>query len=193
MVDLRQLTDLERELQMAPTKAVYFEPLSNPNLDMVDVAKVRHTHTRNCASCRSFRKFRLSLCRMRSPRLHFRAPPMQVCSLARAAGAKVLIDNAFLTPALLRPLALCTPPTENGDGGEICGADVIIHSSTKFLSVRLARARAARPHSPTEYPSTRAPNPSPTNLSLAAHMIVCLHRTCVRSGRVGLEARGSRA
>ena len=45
MVDLRQLTDLERELQMAPTKAVYFEPLSNPNLDMVDVAKVRHTHT----------------------------------------------------------------------------------------------------------------------------------------------------
>jgi cystathionine beta-lyase/cystathionine gamma-synthase len=40
MVDLRQLTDLERELQIAPTKAVYFEPLSNPNLDMVDVAKV---------------------------------------------------------------------------------------------------------------------------------------------------------
>jgi hypothetical protein len=167
MVDLRQLTDLERELQMAPTKAVYFEPLSNPNLDMVDVAKVRYT--RNCASCRSFRKFRLSLCRMRSPRLHFRAPPMQVCSLARAAGAKVLIDNAFLTPALLRPLALCTPPTENGDGGEICGADVIIHSSTKFLSVRLARARAARPHSPTEYPSTRVPEhriPRPPTLVL---------------------------
>ena len=45
MVDLRQLTDLERELQMAPTKAVYFEPLSNPNLDMVDVAKVRYTHS----------------------------------------------------------------------------------------------------------------------------------------------------
>jgi cystathionine beta-lyase/cystathionine gamma-synthase len=49
-----------------------------------------------------------------------------------------MIDNAFLTPALLRPLALCMPPTETSEGGE-CGADLIIHSSTKFLSVRRLR------------------------------------------------------
>ena len=88
---------------------------------------------------------------------------MQVCSLARAAGAKVLIDNAFLTPALLRPLALCTPPAEDGGGGEICGADVIIHSSTKFLSVRLAHAPGGPPALPNVL-STRVPNPSPANL-----------------------------
>ncbi len=39
---------------------------------------------------------------------------------ARAAGAKVAVDNTFLSPALQQPLAL--------------GADYVIHSTTKFLN-----------------------------------------------------------
>lgn len=39
---------------------------------------------------------------------------------ARAAGARVLVDGTFATPVLQRPLAL--------------GADVVLHSMTKFLS-----------------------------------------------------------
>lgn len=39
---------------------------------------------------------------------------------AQAAGARVIVDSTFATPVLQRPLAL--------------GADVVMHSSTKFLS-----------------------------------------------------------
>ncbi|MGZ8417465.1 MAG: PLP-dependent transferase, partial [Methyloceanibacter sp.] len=39
---------------------------------------------------------------------------------AKAAGAKVAVDNTFLSPALQQPLAL--------------GADYVIHSTTKFLN-----------------------------------------------------------
>ena len=43
-----------------------------------------------------------------------------LCDLAHQAGAEVAVDNTFLSPAAQRPLAL--------------GADVVIHSTTKFLN-----------------------------------------------------------
>ncbi len=43
-----------------------------------------------------------------------------VAQAAKAAGAKVAVDNTFLSPALQRPIAL--------------GADYAIHSTTKFLN-----------------------------------------------------------
>lgn len=41
-------------------------------------------------------------------------------ALAKAAGARVAVDNTFLSPALQRPLSL--------------GADYVLHSTTKFLN-----------------------------------------------------------
>ena len=43
-----------------------------------------------------------------------------VVEIAHAAGARVVVDNTFATPALQRPLAL--------------GCDVVVHSVTKYLS-----------------------------------------------------------
>jgi cystathionine gamma-synthase len=43
-----------------------------------------------------------------------------IAARARAAGAKLAVDNTFLSPALQRPLAL--------------GADLVIHSTTKYLN-----------------------------------------------------------
>ncbi len=43
----------------------------------------------------------------------------QIAGLGRAAGAWVVVDNTFASPALQRPLAL--------------GADVVVHSATKYL------------------------------------------------------------
>jgi O-succinylhomoserine sulfhydrylase len=43
----------------------------------------------------------------------------RLAKLARASGALLVIDNCFCTPALQRPLAL--------------GADIVIHSATKYL------------------------------------------------------------
>jgi len=42
-----------------------------------------------------------------------------VCELAHRAGAKVVLDNAFATPILQRPLEF--------------GADVVVHSATKYI------------------------------------------------------------
>lgn len=42
-----------------------------------------------------------------------------LCAAGRAAGARVAVDNTFATPLLQRPLDL--------------GADVVVHSATKFL------------------------------------------------------------
>jgi O-succinylhomoserine sulfhydrylase len=42
-----------------------------------------------------------------------------VCDLAHQAGAKVVLDNAFATPILQRPLEF--------------GADVVVHSATKYI------------------------------------------------------------
>ncbi len=47
-------------------------------------------------------------------------PVDAVIALARAAGALVIVDNTFATPYLLRPLTL--------------GADLVVHSATKFLN-----------------------------------------------------------
>lgn len=44
----------------------------------------------------------------------------EVAKLAKAAGALLLVDNTFATPALQNPLAL--------------GADLVIHSATKYLA-----------------------------------------------------------
>jgi cystathionine beta-lyase/cystathionine gamma-synthase len=52
-------------------------------------------------------------------------PLLKICDLralaklARAHGAKLVVDNTFASPALQRPLAL--------------GADVVVHSTTKYL------------------------------------------------------------
>ncbi|BCT92800.1 cystathionine gamma-synthase [Lysobacter helvus] len=43
-----------------------------------------------------------------------------VCEAAHAAGARVVVDNTFLSPALQRPIAL--------------GADVVVHSTTKYIN-----------------------------------------------------------
>lgn len=42
-----------------------------------------------------------------------------ISRIARAAGAKVVVDNTYATPVLTRPLSL--------------GADVVVHSATKYL------------------------------------------------------------
>jgi cystathionine gamma-synthase len=44
----------------------------------------------------------------------------KIATLAKAAGAKVAVDNTFLSPALQQPIAL--------------GADFVIHSTTKYLN-----------------------------------------------------------
>ena len=43
-----------------------------------------------------------------------------VCALAKAAGARVVVDNTFLSPLWQKPLAL--------------GADLVVHSTTKYLN-----------------------------------------------------------
>ncbi len=43
----------------------------------------------------------------------------KVCEIAHAAGARVVVDNAFASPALQRPMEF--------------GADVVFHSSTKYI------------------------------------------------------------
>ncbi len=42
-----------------------------------------------------------------------------VCDLAHAAGAKVVLDNAFATPVLQRPIEF--------------GVDIVVHSATKYI------------------------------------------------------------
>ncbi len=83
-VDLIDMTDLE-QLEGAlkkPATVVYFEPLANPRLDVIDsLAAIRMGHD---------------------------------------AGARVVMDNTFLTPYLFKPLEQ--------------GADVVLHSATKYLS-----------------------------------------------------------
>jgi cystathionine gamma-synthase len=43
-----------------------------------------------------------------------------ICALAHAAGARVAVDNTVPTPVLTRPIAL--------------GADIVVHSATKYLN-----------------------------------------------------------
>ena len=79
-VDMRESAELATALE-TPADVVYFEPLSNPTLDIVDA-------------------------------------PAAIAA-AHAAGAKAVVDATWLSPYLFRPLEH--------------GADVVIHSATKFL------------------------------------------------------------
>ncbi|KFI56096.1 trans-sulfuration enzyme family protein [Bifidobacterium callitrichos] len=72
----------DREHGVSPAKAVYFEVLTNPLLDVNDVRGI--------------------------------------ANIARRHGALTIVDNTFVTPYLQRPLDL--------------GADIVIHSATKYLA-----------------------------------------------------------
>lgn len=63
------------------TRVVYFETPANPNMRLVDIARV--------------------------------------CEIAHGAGASVIVDNTYATPYLTRPIEL--------------GADLVVHSATKYL------------------------------------------------------------
>jgi len=79
-VDLRDLDALEAALK-GGAAVVYGETISNPNMEVIDIAAVAER--------------------------------------ARAAEATFVIDGTFTTPALCQPLTL--------------GADVVIHSASKYL------------------------------------------------------------
>lgn len=80
-VDTRNLAEVKQAIQ-PNTKAIYFEPVTNPLLQVTAVRKV--------------------------------------AELARQHHLLTIVDNTFLSPYLLRPLTL--------------GADIVIHSATKYLS-----------------------------------------------------------
>jgi methionine-gamma-lyase len=79
-IDMTDLSQLEFALTKK-TDVVYFEILSNPTFEVIDVA--------------------------------------EAIKLAHNKGAIVIIDNTFLTSYLIQPLAL--------------GADIVIHSATKYM------------------------------------------------------------
>jgi methionine-gamma-lyase len=79
-IDMHDLELLSRCLEI-PTQAIYFETMSNPHLDVIDVPAV--------------------------------------IEVARRFGTLVFVDNTLLTPCIFRPIAH--------------GADVVIHSATKYL------------------------------------------------------------
>ncbi len=65
-----------------------------------------------------------------------------VAKFARARGARVVVDNTFATPYLQQPLAL--------------GADVVVHSSTKYLGGHSDDSRrSTTSNSPTSSGSCR--------------------------------------
>ena len=76
------LEQWQHAVAQAPTRLLYAETLSNPQLRLLDVPAVAH--------------------------------------IAHQAGAELFVDNTFATPWMLRPLEL--------------GADVVVHSATKFLN-----------------------------------------------------------
>ncbi len=80
-VDLRDPDQLAQAVQKN-TKAIYFEPVTNPLLEVISVR--------------------------------------QVTDFAKAHHLLTLVDNTFLSPALMQPLKL--------------GADIVIHSATKYLA-----------------------------------------------------------
>lgn len=80
-VDTRDLGAIEKAIQ-PNTKAIYFEPVTNPLLEVTSIS--------------------------------------EVAQLAHQHNLLTIVDNTFLSPYLLRPLTL--------------GADIVIHSATKYLS-----------------------------------------------------------
>lgn len=81
-VDSVDLDAWRREIMSGPTRVVYAETLSNPQLELTDLPAL--------------------------------------AELAHEAGALLVVDNTFATPYAVQPLAL--------------GADVVLHSATKFLN-----------------------------------------------------------
>ena len=81
-VDAVDLDAWRREIDGGPTRVVYAETLSNPQLELTDLPAL--------------------------------------AELAHGAGARLVIDNTFATPYVVQPLRL--------------GADVVVHSATKFLN-----------------------------------------------------------
>jgi methionine-gamma-lyase len=79
-VDMTKPENLERALTKE-TRLVYFETPANPNMRLVDIAKISE--------------------------------------IAKAHGAMVIVDNTYATPYLQNPLSL--------------GADIVVHSATKYL------------------------------------------------------------
>ena len=79
-IDMRDLGQLQQALQ-SPTRLVYFEPVCNPTVDIIDAESV--------------------------------------IRMTQTVGATAVVDNTFLTPYHLCPLEL--------------GADIVIHSATKYL------------------------------------------------------------
>ena len=53
-----------------------------------------------------------------------------IADAGEVAGAKVVVDNTFLSPALQKPIAL--------------GADLVIHSTTKYLNGHSDAGRGRR-------------------------------------------------
>lgn len=80
MIDLRDMRQVEAALA-EKTDVVYFEPLANPTLDIIDTPTI--------------------------------------ISMAHEAGARVVVDNTYLSPYLFHPMEH--------------GADVVLHSATKYL------------------------------------------------------------
>ncbi len=80
-VDTRDLAAVEKAIQ-ANTKAIYFEPVTNPLLQVTPVSGI--------------------------------------AQLAHEHGILAITDNTFLSPYLLRPLEY--------------GADLVVHSATKYLA-----------------------------------------------------------
>ena len=82
-VDMVDLTDLDQMTTALskPAAVVYFEPVANPKLEVIDSARA--------------------------------------IQMAHEAGAKVVIDNTYLSPYLFKPLEH--------------GADIVLHSATKYL------------------------------------------------------------
>ena len=83
-----------------------------------------------------------------------------ISAVAHAAGVPVVIDNTFGTPYLIRPLEH--------------GADIVVHSATKFLGGHgttlggIIVDGGKFNWSPEKYPGIAAPNPSYHGVSFAA-------------------------
>ncbi|KLD32570.1 hypothetical protein TB15x_23085, partial [Xanthomonas perforans] len=79
-----------------------------------------------------------------------------LAALGHAAGAVVVVDNTFASPALQRPLSL--------------GADVVVHSATKFLSGHGANLAGAVVDGGTfDWVASTRSYPSLTDTAIAGH------------------------
>ena len=96
-----------------------------------------------------------------------------ISEIAHAAGVPVVIDNTFGTPYLIRPLEH--------------GADIVVHSATKFLGGHGTTlggiiVDGGKFHwSPEKYPGVAAPNPSYHGVSFAEVVAPAAFVTYIRA------------